>query len=104
MTDQKPAPAEAKTEVITAAAGSIEHSRWGNRLLFMHWTTAVLLVILGGAVFWSKGNHAVSVIAGLFTLNAILMVVTPSAEQITKMLAQVAAIRFGVGKREEPTQ
>lgn len=85
-----------RTEVIAASAGSIENSRWGNRLAFMHWTTAALLAILAAAV-WRSSPHAITALSGLFVVNAVLMVVTPSAEQITKMLAQVAAIRFGVG-------
>lgn len=91
-----------RTEVIASAAGSIDNSRWANRLLYVHWTTLGLLGILAWAVH-IKNGHAVTVVGGLFVTNAILAVVTPSAEQISKMLAQVAAIRFGVGSPPKDT-
>lgn len=101
---QVPAPTAepVRTEVIAQAASSIDNSRWANRLLFMHWTTLGLLAILAWAVH-VKNGHAVTVLGGLFVTNAILAVVTPSAEQMTKMLAQVAAIRFGVGSPPKDT-
>lgn len=101
-TKPAPAPEPARVDVIASAAGAIEHSRWSGRLWYMNWTTAALLLILAVAVYL-QNHHAITVVAGLVTLNAILMVVTPSAEQITKMLAQVAAIRFGVGSPPKDT-
>lgn len=87
--------------VIAEAAASIEHSRWPFRLWYLVWSTTALIVLLGGAIFWEKGgDHAVTVLALLVALLAFLTVVTPSAEQATKMLAQVAAIRAGGEVRE----
>lgn len=100
MEDAAPPPVQStKSEVIATSAAAIDNSRWSNRLGYMWSTTGVLLVIMGGAV-WRENDHAVTTLGGLIVANAILAVVTPSAEQISKMLAQVAAIRFGVGKQD----
>lgn len=82
--------------VIAEAAASIEHSRWPFRLWYLVGATTALIALLGVAIFCEKGgDHAVTVLALLVALCAFLTVVTPSAEQATKMLAQVAAIRAG---------
>lgn len=82
--------------VIAEAAASIEHSRWGNRIWYLCLTTTALIVLLGVAIFWEKGgDHAVTALAVLVAFCAFLTVVTPSAEQVSKMLAQVAAIKAG---------
>ena len=82
--------------VIAEAAAAIDHSRWPFRLWYLVGATTALIVLLGVAIFCEKGgDHAVTVLALLVALCAFLTVVTPSAEQATKMLAQVAAIRAG---------
>lgn len=82
--------------VIAEAAAAIDHSRWPFRLWYLVGATTALIALLGVAIFCEKGgDHAVTVLALLVALCAFLTVVTPSAEQATKMLAQVAAIRAG---------
>ena len=87
--------------VIAEAAAAIEHSRWPFRLWYLAGATTALIALLGVAIFCEKGgDHAVTVLALLVALCAFLMVVTPSAEQATKMMAQVAAIRAGSEVKE----
>lgn len=87
--------------VIAEAAAAIEHSRWPFRLWYLVGATTALIVLLGVAIFFERGgDHAVTVLALLVALCAFLTVVTPSAEQATKMLAQVAAIKAGGEVRE----
>ncbi len=81
--------------IITAAAAAIEHSRWANRLHYLAALTSVLVVILGLSIYFDKPDFVVSTLAWMIVFAATLTVVTPSAEQMTKMLAQVAAIRAG---------
>lgn len=50
----------------------------------------------------NKGVQSINAVERLLVVVLVLAVVTPSAEQLSKMLAQVAAIRFGVGKAKEP--
>lgn len=87
--------ADRALDVIAEAAASIEHSRWPVRLWYLSGTTMALILILGGAIFTDKPDHVVSTLAWMIIFAATLTVVTPSAEQMTKMLAQVAAIRAG---------
>lgn len=82
-------------DVIAEAAAAIEHSRWGNRLVYLASLTGALLVALGLSIFFDKPAFVVSTLAWMIVFAATLTVVTPSAEQMTKMLAQVAAIRAG---------
>lgn len=87
--------------VIAEAAAAIEHSRWPFRLWYLVGATTALIVLLGLAIGFERGgDHAVTVLALLVALCAFLTVVTPSAEQATKMLAQVAAIKAGGEVRE----
>lgn len=87
---------ERALNVIAEAAAAIDHSRWPFRLWYLVGATTALIALLGVAIFCEKGgDHAVTVLALLVALCAFLTVVTPSAEQATKMLAQVAAIRAG---------
>ena len=82
--------------VIAEAAAAIEHSRWPFRLWYLVGSTTALILILGAAMFLDRGgDHAVTALTLLIAFLALLTVVTPSAEQATKMLAQVAAIRAG---------
>ncbi|MNW22377.1 hypothetical protein D3C71_2238120 [compost metagenome] len=53
------------------------------------------MVALGLAIYFDKPAYVVSTLAWMIVFAATLTVVTPSAEQMTKMLAQVAAIRAG---------
>ena len=84
-----------RLDLITGAAAAIDHSRWANRLHYLAALTGVLLVILGLAIYFDKPPVVVSTLAWMIVFAATLTVVTPSAEQMTKMLAQVAAIRAG---------
>lgn len=84
-----------KLDLITGAAAAIEHSRWSNRLHYLAALTGVLIVLLGLAIYFDKPAFVVSTLAWMIVFAATLTVVTPSAEQMTKMLAQVAAIRAG---------
>jgi len=52
-------------------------------------------VILGLAICFDQPVFVVSTLAWIIVFAARLTVVTPSGEQMTKMLAQVAAIRAG---------
>lgn len=81
--------------IITGAAVAIEHSRWANRLHYVAALTIVLVVRLGLSIYFDKPDFVVSTLAWMIVFAATLTVVTPSAEQMTKMLAQVAAIRAG---------
>ncbi|WP_292036778.1 MULTISPECIES: hypothetical protein [unclassified Brevundimonas] len=81
--------------MIIGAAAAIEHSRWPNRLNYLAGLTGVLVVILGLSIYFDKPAFVVSTLAWMIVFAATLTVVTPSAEQMTKMLAQVAAIRAG---------
>lgn len=87
--------ADRALDVIAAASVAIEHSRWPVRLWYLAGTTTALIVLLGLAIHFDKPAHVVSTLAWMIVFAATLMVVTPSAEQMTKMLAQVAAIRAG---------
>lgn len=78
-----------------ALAETIEHSRWSNRLAYLWAVTFVLLVMLAGAIWFDKPRTVIDTLAWMIVFAATLLVVTPSAEQMTKMLAQVAAIRAG---------
>lgn len=82
-------------DLIASAANAIEHSRWGNRLAYLFCLTGALMVVLGLAIYFDKPPVVVSTLAWMIVFAATLTVVTPSAEQMTKMLAQVAAIRAG---------
>lgn len=84
-----------KLDVIAESAAAIEHSRWGNRLAYLFFLTGALIVALGLAIYFDKSAHVISTLAWMIVFAATLTVVTPSAEQMTKMLAQVAAIRAG---------
>ncbi|MNX94501.1 hypothetical protein D3C86_1267350 [compost metagenome] len=84
-----------KLNLITGAAAAIEHSLWGNRLNYLTALTVELMVALGLAIFFDKPAFVISTLAWMIIFAAVLTVVTPSAEQMTKMLAQVAAIRAG---------
>lgn len=88
------APPE-KLDLIAESAAAIEHSRWGNRLVYLFSLTGALIVALGLAIYFDKSAHVISTLAWMIVFAATLTVVTPSAEQMTKMLAQVAAIRMG---------
>lgn len=81
--------------IITGAASAIEHSRWANRLHYLAALTGVLIVILGMAIYFDKPAFVISTLAWMIVFAATLTVVTPSGEQVIKMLAQVAAIRAG---------
>ncbi len=87
--------APGKLDVIAESAAAIEHSRWGNRLGYLAALTIGLMVALGLAIYFDKPAYVVSTLAWMIVFAATLTVVTPSAEQMTKMLAQVAAIRAG---------
>lgn len=87
--------ADRALDVIAEAAAAIDHSRWPVRLWYLSGMTTALILILGGAIFTDKPDHVVSTLAWMIVFSATLTVVTPSAEQMTKMLAQVAAIRAG---------
>ncbi|WP_433942388.1 hypothetical protein [Brevundimonas diminuta] len=87
--------APGKLNIIAESAAAIEHSRWGNRLSYLFFLTGALIVALGLAIYFDKPEHVVSTLAWMIVFAATLTVVTPSAEQMTKMLAQVAAIRAG---------
>lgn len=84
-----------KLDLIHGAAIAIEHSRWTNRLHYLAALTGVLIVILGMAIYFDKPAFVISTLAWMIVFAATLTVVTPTAEQMTKMLAQVAAIRAG---------
>lgn len=93
--------ADRALDVIAEAAASIEHSRWPFRLWYLVGATTALIVLLGVAIFFERGgDHAVTALAALVAFCAFLTVVTPSGEQVAKMLAQVAAIRAGGEVRE----
>lgn len=87
--------ADRALDVIAAASVSIEHSRWPFRLWYLIGATTALILLLGWAIHFDKSTHVVSTLAWMIVFCATLTVVTPSAEQMTKMLAQVAAIRAG---------
>lgn len=87
--------ADRALDVIAEAAAAIDHSRWPVRLWYLAGTTTALILILGGSIFTDKPDHVISTLAWMIVFSATLTVVTPSAEQMTKMLAQVAAIRAG---------
>lgn len=99
--EPQPAP-ETKSDVITTAAASIDNSRWSNRIVMLFVAMAALLILLGLAIMLNKGVQSINAVERLLVVVLVLAVVTPSAEQLSKMLAQVAAIRFGVGKAKEP--
>ena len=101
VTTPPPAP-ETKSDVINTAAGSIENSRWSNRIVMLFVAMAALLALLGLSILLNKGVQSINAVERLLVVVLVLAVVTPSAEQLSKMLAQVAAIRFGVGKAKEP--
>lgn len=87
-----------KAEIIAQAAEAgktIEHSRWGNRVWYLWAFTLAVMGMLAAAVWLDKPLSVIHTLAGLLAFAAFLLVVTPSAEQVTKMLAQVAAIRAG---------
>lgn len=92
---------EAKTEVIQASAGAIENSRWKSRVTIMVLSLIALFVLFAIAVFTKADRSVIGTLERLLALVLVLAVVTPSGEQIIKMLAQVTAIRFGVGKSKE---
>lgn len=102
MATTPPPPAETKSDVISTAASSIDNSRWSNRVLMMAGSLVALLGLLWAAILMNKSGAAINTVERLVALVLVLAVVTPSAEQLSKMLAQVAAIRFGVGKVKEP--
>lgn len=82
--------------VIAEAAAAIEHSRWPFRLWYLVGSTTALILLLGLALFFEVGGaHAVTALSCMIVYLATLTVITPSAEQATKMLAQVAAIKAG---------
>lgn len=85
----------AKLELIAESTAAIEHSRWGNRLVYLAVLTGALIVGLELAIQFDKPAFVVSTLAWMIFFAATLTVVTPSAGQMTKMLAQVAAIRMG---------
>lgn len=85
----------AKLDLIAESAAAIDHSRWGNRLVYLAALTGALMVGLGLAIQFDKPAYVISTLAWMIVFAATLTVVTPSAEQMTKMLAQVAAIRAG---------
>ena len=95
-------PAETKSDVISTAASSIDNSRWSNRVWMMAGSLVALLGLLWVAVLMNKAQSSINTVERLLVVVLVLAVVTPSAEQLSKMLAQVAAIRFGVGKAKEP--
>lgn len=84
-----------KLDLIAESAAAIEHSRWGNRLGYLAALTIGLMAALGLAIYSDKPAYVISTLAWMIVFAATLTVVTPSAEQMTKMLAQVAAIRAG---------
>lgn len=84
-----------KLNLIAESAAAIEHSRWGNRLTYLAALTGALMVGLGLAIQFDKPAYVISTLAWMIIFCATLTVITPSAEQMTKMLAQVAAIRAG---------
>lgn len=86
---------ERAIDVIAAASVSIEHSRWGNRIVYLFAITGALALMLGAAVYLDKPASVVSTLAWLIVFFGFLTVVTPSAEQVIKMLNQVAAIKAG---------
>lgn len=91
-------PEPTKLDVIAEAgalAATIDHSRWSNRLAYLWAVTFVLLVMLAAAIWFDKPNTVIATLAWMIVFAKTLLVVTPSAEQMTKMLAQVAAIRAG---------
>lgn len=102
MATTPPPPAETKSDVINTAASSIDNSRWSNRVVLMAVSLVALLGLLWTAILMNKSGAAINTVERLVALVLVLAVVTPSAEQLSKMLAQVAAIRFGVGKVKEP--
>jgi len=92
-----------KLDVIAEAgtlASTIDHSRWGNRLFYLWAVTAALLLMLAGSIYLDKPGFVIATLAWLLAFAVTLLVVTPSAEQMTKMLAQVAAIRAGTKAAE----
>lgn len=82
-------------QVIEAAAGAIQNSVWKNRVIYSWAVTAALVFGLLAVCFVTKDQHTISTLAWLIFSNNILMLVAPTAEQIVKMMAQVAAIRAG---------
>lgn len=104
MATTPPPPAETKSDVISTAASSIDNSRWSNRVWMMAGSLVALLGLLWAAILMNKSGAAINTVERLVALVLVLAVVTPSAEQLSKMLAQVAAIRFGVGKVKETEQ
>ena len=87
-----------KLDVIAEAgtlASTIDHSRWGNRLAYLWAVTFLLMGMLAGSIYLDKDQFVIATLAWLLAFAFTLLVVTPSAEQMTKMLAQVAAIRAG---------
>lgn len=83
-----------RLDLIADAAAAIEHSPCANRLDYLAALT-VLVVIVGLAICFDQPVFVVSTLAWIIVFAATLIVVTPSGEQMTKMLAQVAAIRAG---------
>lgn len=92
---------ETKMDLIASAAGAIENSRWKNRIIMLASALAALLLTFAGAIYFDKSTAVVHSVERLILAVLILAVATPSAEQLLKMLAQVAAIRFGVGGKEQ---
>lgn len=88
-------PPPTKLDAIAESAAAIEHSRWGNSLVYLGVLTGAIVVALGLAIYFDKPAYVISTLAWMIVFAATLTVVTPSAEQMTKMLAQVAAIRAG---------
>lgn len=87
--------------IIAEAAAAIDHSRWPFRLWYLVCATTALIVLLGLAIFFERGgDHAVTMLTSLVAFCAFLTVITPSAEQVTKMMAQVSAIRAGGAVKE----
>lgn len=86
---------ERAVDVISAAAVSIDHSRWSNRIAYLFSVTGVLALMLGGAMYLDKPTHIINTLSWLIVFFGFLTVVTPSAEQVLKMLNVVAAIRAG---------
>lgn len=90
---------EDTTAVIDAASAAIDHSRWSNRMAYLAAASGAILLILGAAIWLDKPRTVTDPLCWLLVWLSFLMVVTPSAEQATKMLAQVSAIRAGVNAK-----
>ena len=98
MTDTPRVTNPTKLDTIAEAgelAKAIDHSRWGNRVFYLWAFTFLLMAVLAVAIWFDKPITVIQILAGLIGFAAFLLVVTPSGEQVLKMLAQVAAIRAG---------